>query len=84
MVGTYKVLDLVPKGRDEDHLPFTMEWVRYHDRYETNEFADADKPYWPEVEAASATASAGSTGCGCTKTEAKKCVPPPPDPRSPR
>ncbi|MBX3348726.1 MAG: DUF899 domain-containing protein [Nitrospira sp.] len=30
---TYNWLDLVPKGRDEnpDH---TMEWVRYHDRYE--------------------------------------------------
>jgi predicted dithiol-disulfide oxidoreductase (DUF899 family) len=24
----------VPKGRDEDGLPFTMDWVRHHDRYE--------------------------------------------------
>jgi len=32
-VGTYNFLDLVPKGRDEDHLDFTMEWVRHHDRY---------------------------------------------------
>ena len=50
---------MVPKGRDEDHLSFAMEWVRYHDRYDTNgtdEFADADKPYWPE------TASASSCG----------------------
>jgi predicted dithiol-disulfide oxidoreductase (DUF899 family) len=23
---------LVPKGRDEDGLPFTMAWVRHHDR----------------------------------------------------
>ena len=28
------ILDLVPKGRDEDHLDFTQAWVRYHDRYE--------------------------------------------------
>lgn len=33
-VGTYGVLDLVPKGRDEDDLEFTMDWVRHHDRYE--------------------------------------------------
>jgi predicted dithiol-disulfide oxidoreductase (DUF899 family) len=34
MMGTYNMLDLVPKGRDEDHLSHTMEWVRHHDRYE--------------------------------------------------
>jgi predicted dithiol-disulfide oxidoreductase (DUF899 family) len=34
MMGTYNMLDLTPKGRDEDHLNFTMEWVRHHDRYE--------------------------------------------------
>ncbi len=33
LVGAYNFLDLVPKGRDEDHLDFTMEWVRPHDRY---------------------------------------------------
>ncbi len=31
----YHYLDLVPKGRDEDQLSFTMEWVRHHDRYDT-------------------------------------------------
>ena len=63
LVGTYTILDLVPKGRDEDHLGFSMEWVRHHDRYGTNEFADADKPYWPE------TASPASATCGCGSTE---------------
>jgi len=24
---------MTPKGRDEDGLSFTMEWVRHHDRY---------------------------------------------------
>jgi len=33
LVGTYNFLDLVPKGRDEDHLAFTMDWVRRHDEY---------------------------------------------------
>jgi len=47
-VSTYSYLDLVPKGRDEDHLPFSMAWVRHHDRYDTGKLADADKPYWPE------------------------------------
>jgi predicted dithiol-disulfide oxidoreductase (DUF899 family) len=35
MMGTYNMLDLTPKGRDEDNLKFTMEWVRHHDRYES-------------------------------------------------
>ena len=29
----YHYLDLTPKGRDEEELPFPMEWVRYHDAY---------------------------------------------------
>jgi predicted dithiol-disulfide oxidoreductase (DUF899 family) len=31
--GAYQYLDLVPKGRDEDGLEFTMQWVRRHDQY---------------------------------------------------
>jgi predicted dithiol-disulfide oxidoreductase (DUF899 family) len=31
--GAYQLLDLVPKGRDEDDLEFSMEWVRRHDQY---------------------------------------------------
>jgi predicted dithiol-disulfide oxidoreductase (DUF899 family) len=34
LVGTYNLLDLVPKGRDEDELAFSMSWVRHHDRYD--------------------------------------------------
>jgi hypothetical protein len=45
--NTYNYFDLVPKGRDEDDLPFTMAWVRHHDLYETRYLADADRPYWP-------------------------------------
>ena len=34
-ITTYQYLDIVPKGRDEDDLPYTMEWVRHHDNYGT-------------------------------------------------
>jgi len=66
LVATYTILDLVPKGRDEDSLDLSMAWVRYHDRYGTNEFADANKPYWPEV------ASSASGDCGCESAEARR------------
>lgn len=33
MMGTYQLLDLTPKGRDEDEVPNRMYWVRHHDRY---------------------------------------------------
>lgn len=46
-LNTYNYLDYVPKGRDEDHLTFTMAWVRHHDRYESGQLADKDRPYWP-------------------------------------
>lgn len=32
--GAYHYLDLTPKGRDEDGLPFTMSWLRRRDQYE--------------------------------------------------
>ncbi|HME71964.1 MAG TPA: thioredoxin family protein [Myxococcota bacterium] len=32
--GAYHYLDLVPKGRDEEDLPYPMSWVRHHDRYD--------------------------------------------------
>jgi predicted dithiol-disulfide oxidoreductase (DUF899 family) len=33
--GAYHYLDLVPNGRDEGALKFTMEWLRRHDQYES-------------------------------------------------
>lgn len=33
LIGAYTLLDLVPKGRNED-ADATMSWVRYHDRYD--------------------------------------------------
>ena len=32
-LGTYRLLDIVPRGRDEDGLAFSMAWIRHRDRY---------------------------------------------------
>lgn len=32
-LGAYRFLDIVPRGRDEDDLAFTMQWIRHRDRY---------------------------------------------------
>ncbi len=39
-IGAYNLLDIVPKGRDEDSLSYGMEWVRHHDRYDDVTFVD--------------------------------------------
>ena len=50
LVGTYNFLDMVPKGRDEDNLNFTMAWVRHHDKYSDGYVVDANQSYvQPEV-----------------------------------
>jgi predicted dithiol-disulfide oxidoreductase (DUF899 family) len=56
LIGAYNYLDLAPKGRDEDALPFTMAWIRHHDRYSDGYLADANKPYWPAIAQDSASA----------------------------
>jgi predicted dithiol-disulfide oxidoreductase (DUF899 family) len=47
LVGTYNWLDLVPKGRDEDGLAFSMAWVRHHDRYDNGYVVDPTAGYTP-------------------------------------
>jgi predicted dithiol-disulfide oxidoreductase (DUF899 family) len=32
--GAYHYMDLAPKGRDEEDLPYTMAWLRRHDSYD--------------------------------------------------
>ncbi|MCU7846000.1 MAG: DUF899 domain-containing protein [Candidatus Thiodiazotropha sp. (ex Monitilora ramsayi)] len=32
--GAYHYMDLLPNGRDEEDLPWTMAWLRRHDQYE--------------------------------------------------
>src|SRR5262249_45497293 len=39
-INTYDLLDVVPKGRDEQDLkPMPMAWVRHHDKYDSDYFA---------------------------------------------
>jgi len=33
-ITAYNFLDHAPKGRDEQDLPYGMDWVRHHDRYD--------------------------------------------------
>ena len=39
-LGIYNFLDIVPRGRDEDGLPYPMAWVRHKDRYDDESFVD--------------------------------------------
>jgi predicted dithiol-disulfide oxidoreductase (DUF899 family) len=41
ILGAYNFLDMVPKGRDEEGLDFSMAWVRHHDKYEHARAAEA-------------------------------------------
>jgi predicted dithiol-disulfide oxidoreductase (DUF899 family) len=45
LMGVYNFLDLVPKGRDEDELAFSMSWVRHHDRYTQGYVVDPNQQY---------------------------------------
>ena len=46
-IGAYQYLDVVPKGRDEEGLAFSMGWVRHHDRYGDGYAVDAAQAYQP-------------------------------------
>ena len=41
MLNAYNFIDLTPKGRNEDGLPFPMAWVRHHDKYGDPKALDA-------------------------------------------
>jgi predicted dithiol-disulfide oxidoreductase (DUF899 family) len=47
LLGTYQILDLTPKGRDEENLVHSMSWVRHHDRYDENYTLDTRVGYEP-------------------------------------
>ena len=32
--NAYQMLDAVPRGRDEEGLPWSMAWLRRHDQYD--------------------------------------------------
>jgi predicted dithiol-disulfide oxidoreductase (DUF899 family) len=35
LMGIYRLLDIVPRGRDEDELPWPMAWLKRRDTYQT-------------------------------------------------
>jgi predicted dithiol-disulfide oxidoreductase (DUF899 family) len=43
-MGTYSMLDLVPRGRHENDVDNKMQWVRHHDRYQPAPVATAGVP----------------------------------------
>lgn len=36
LIGAYNLLDIAPKGRDEEGLSYGMAWVRHHDKYDAD------------------------------------------------
>ena len=62
LAGTYNLLDLVPKGRDEGDLASTMAWVRHHDRYAEGYFVDpAAKIVQPVISTGSCCSGEGQS-----------------------
>ena len=51
-MGAYSYLDIVPKGRDEEGLPRKTAWLRHHDRYEQDYYADAGQQLKQVIRAA--------------------------------
>jgi len=47
MMGSYALLDMAPRGRDEDGLAYGMAWVRHHDRYEARGEPSTSAPVAP-------------------------------------
>jgi predicted dithiol-disulfide oxidoreductase (DUF899 family) len=44
LIGAYNFLDIAPLGRNEAQFEWPMQWVRHHDKYPDQYFADAQKP----------------------------------------
>ncbi len=59
LLGAYNFLDLVPKGRDEDGLVFSMAWVRHHDKYDQAYAVDPKAQYVPPKVTGSSCCSEG-------------------------
>jgi predicted dithiol-disulfide oxidoreductase (DUF899 family) len=65
-INTYHLLDLAPKGRDEqDQKPHPMAWVRHHDKYPSDYFAD--RPDRPARPAECAAGQPGSSAHDCCR-----------------
>ena len=57
LMGVYNYLDLTPRGRHEEGLPFPMAWRRHHDKYEQDYYVDGPAASLLELKAKSAGGS---------------------------
>lgn len=63
MMGTYRLLDLTPRGRGEREVEHKMEWVRHHDCYQTAPAAET-APTGGSVEALFGSLEGSCCGAG--------------------
>jgi predicted dithiol-disulfide oxidoreductase (DUF899 family) len=69
-INAYNLLDLAPKGRDEqDQRPIPMAWVRHHDKYESDYFAGISASPSPD----NSHASSNSQAAASSKSNAHDC-----------
>ncbi len=65
VIGTYMLLDLTPKGRNETGPNFNLtDWVRHHDRYEASGHVN-DKGRWVAAHSVEASGVAAPAATGC-------------------
>ena len=65
LLGTYNLLDLTPKGRNETGPNHNLtDWVRHHDRYDDGGLVDATGRYRPERSGSSRDAREDRAGRG--------------------
>jgi len=68
-ITTYDLLDVAPKGRNERDLkPMPMAWVRHHDKYDSDYFANE-----PVASSAVQSASAAQGSVSAPKTPGHDC-----------
>ncbi len=64
LIGSYVVLDMTPKGRNETGPNHNLtDWVRHHDKYDVNGQVD--------FVGQSRTLDSGDSGCGCSSEESE-------------
>jgi predicted dithiol-disulfide oxidoreductase (DUF899 family) len=65
-INAYNLLDLAPRGRDEqDQKPIPMAWVRHHDRYDSDYFAGIPAAAAPRESRPQETALSESNAHDC-------------------
>ncbi|MES2708880.1 MAG: thioredoxin family protein [Verrucomicrobiota bacterium] len=70
LIGAYMLLDLTPKGRNENGPRRNLtDWARHHDRYDAGGRVAETGRYVPAENAASEVPSSAGCGCACGVNE---------------